>query len=211
MALRYKPDFVLARLMNNDITKKLFNTDVPIYVVRTGKNAFEQAASKIKVAVDQIHILYNKRPASDSVIVSNQQRSIKITSPRGTQMYLTESQAVAVGMFIDTMLTECANKEGEREYPIRSTYPFTLISALLKDLLSNISASCMNAYKDRLNRRADNAVEGWELLVRGAKQLGLGYQLNKAGVPVVNPVEVIDAVDLVGIILDEGEANVSNH
>ena len=208
MALRDRPDYRLARLLDTTVVQKLFNKDDAVHTTRAGKHAFATAVQLIEGVVHQIYVLYNKRPATDTVVVSHQHRSIKITAPQGTQMHLTESQTVAVGMFIDVMLTEWLGEEGRADYPMRSGYPLRLIGMLLKDLNSNITASCLNLQSSRLG---SNAAEGWDLLVRGAKMLGFGYFLDDIGTLVAKPIEVIDATDLVGIILDEGEANVSNH
>ena len=211
MALRVKPDHLMARILDNEATKKIFGTDTTIYGVRTGRTAFERAAESIKEVVDQIYLLYNNKIADNAVAVSIYKRSLKITSPRGAQIYLTESQVVAIGVFIDVFLTEWVGENGDRDSPTRSSYPLRIIGILLKDLLSNISASCVNFNAGRAGRAGNDTVEGWDLLVRGARLLGFGFHIDKLEKPVALPVEVVDAVDLIGVILDEGETNVSNH
>ena len=118
---------------------------------------------------------------------------------------------VLLRSIFDVFLTEWVGDGDRIDYPIRSSYPLKIIGVLLKDLLSNISTSCVNFNAGRAGRAGNDTVEGWELFVRGARLMGFCYHIDNMEKPVALPVEVIDAVDLVGIILDEGEANVSNH
>ena len=107
MALRVKPDHLMARILDNEATKKIFGTDTTIYGVRTGRTAFERAAESIKEVVDQIYLLYNNKIADNAVAVSIYKRSLKITSPRRIALSMLSPSQIAGKWFLIIFCRSC--------------------------------------------------------------------------------------------------------